>query len=305
MLTEEKMRFRSLYFIVLALSIFYSTGCSRPVAEVNGKKIDRATFDLHFREKAQELALQNITIDKEKLKQAVLQELIGEKLILEEAAVRGIKVSDEEVSKEVDAIKRSIGEEQFNKELKARELTLDAFRKRTREKLIMKQFIENLAGEDSVSENEIREFYVNSQKSFIKPPLVFMSMIEFDTEAAARAAAEDMKKNKIDFDVMAKKISSERKTAVMDYGWVSPDFFSPSLANAINNIRDGNYGGPYKGQKGYYLIKVKEREREGIAKYEEVRDNIRNALLLQKRQAAVALWITQKKEASKIEVFLK
>jgi foldase protein PrsA len=305
MLTEAKMRFRSLYFIVLALSLFYSTGCSRPVAEVNGKKIDRATFDLHFREKAQELALQNITIDKEKLKQAVLQELIGEKLILEEAAVRGIKVSDEEVSKEVDAIKRSVGEEQFNKELKARELTLDAFRKRTREKLIMKQFIENLAGEDSVSENEIREFYVNSQKSFIKPPRVFMSMIEFDTEVAARAAAEDMKKNKIDFDVMAKKISSERKTAVMDYGWVSPDFFSPSLANAINNIQDGNYGGPYKGQKGYYLIKVKEREREGIAKYEEVRDNIRNALLSQKRQAAVALWITQKKKASKIEVFLK
>ncbi len=305
MLTEEKMRFRLLYFVVFVISIFYITGCSRPVAEVNGKKIDRSALDLHFREKAQELALQNIPVDKEKLKQAVLQELIGEKLILDEAASRGIKISDEEVSKEIDAIKMSVGEEQFNKTLKLKELTLDAFRNRTREKMIMNKFIENLVGDDSVSEDEIREFYMNSQKAFIRPSRVFMSMIEFDTEAAARTAAADMKINKIDFDVMAKKISSERKTAVMDYGWVSPDFFSPSLANAINNIKEGNYGGPYKGQKGYYLIKVKEREREGIAKYEEVRDNIRNALLSQKRQAAVALWITEKKKASKIEVFLK
>ena len=305
MLTEGNMRFRILYFIVLALSILYSTGCSRPVAEVNGKKIDRATLDLHFREKVQELALQNISIDKEKLKQAVLQELIDEKLILDEAAAQGIKVSDEEVSKEINLIKMSVGEEQFNKTLRVKELTPEAFRSRTREKMLIKKFIEYLVGEDSVSEAEIREYYVNSQTSFIKPPRVFMSMIEFDTEIAARAAAEDMKKNKIDFDVMAKMISSERKTAVMDYGWVSPDFFSPSLANAINTIQDGNYGGPYKGQKGYYLIKVKEREREGIAQYEEVRDNIRNALLSQKRQAAIALWITQKKKASKIEVFLK
>jgi parvulin-like peptidyl-prolyl isomerase len=177
---------------------------------------------------------------------------------LDEAAAQGIKVSDEEVSKEIDAIKMSVGE-QFNKTLKVKELTLDAFRNRTREKMIMKTFIENLVGEDSVNEDEIREFYVDSQKSFIKPPRVFMSMIEFDTEAEALAAAEDMWKNKMDFDVMAKKISSKRKTAVMDYGWVSPDFFSPSLANAINNIKDGNYGGPYKAKR---LLPDKGKERE-------------------------------------------
>ena len=143
-------------------------------------------------------------------------------------------------------------------------------------------------------------FYGNSYTSAVGS-VDFSAMRKYRVKLLQDA----MKKNKIDFDVMAKMISSERKTAVMDYGWVSPDFFSPSLAHAINTIQDGNYGGPYKGQKGYYLIKVKEREREGIAQYEEVRDNIRNALLSQKRQAAIALWITQKKKASKIEVFLK
>ncbi|MDH4233188.1 MAG: SurA N-terminal domain-containing protein [Nitrospirota bacterium] len=299
------MNFRILYFIAVVICISCSAGCSRPVAEVNGEKIDKAVLDLHFREKVQELAQQNISIDKAKLKKAVLQELIGEKLILKEAAARGIRVSAEEVTKEIDAIRKSVGDKQFNKALREKKLSLDAFKDRTREKMTMKAFIESLVGEDAVSEEEIRDFYGNSRKTFIKPSRVFMSMIEFDTEDAARAVADNMKKNKIEFDDMAKKISNERKTAVMEYGWVSPDFFSPLLANAINNIEDGAYGGPYKGQKGYYLIKVKERQRESIAKYEEVKDDIRKALVSQKRQAAVAHWIAQKKKASKIEVFPK
>lgn len=299
------MRFMILWAILLAAGFLISTGCSKPVATVNGKKIDKATLDLHLKEKVQDHKLRNVTIEKEKLREAVLQELIGEKLMLDEAAAQGIKVSDEEINKEIDAIKKNIGDEQFTKALKEKEITLDAFKKRTREKMLLAKFVENLAKEDSVSEEEMSAYYKDSQKPFMKPSRVFMKMMEFASEAEAMATAEDMKKNIIDFDDMAKKLADENKASVTDYGWVTPDFFSHSMADAIKNLKVGRHGGPYKGQKSYFLIKVKEKEDEGIAKFDEVKDNIRNILLAQKRQAAVAHWIELKKKTSKIEIHLK
>lgn len=299
------MRFRFLCSMLLTAGMLISTGCSKPVATVNGKKIDKATLDLHVKEKVQEHKMQNVTIDNDKLKGAVLQELIGEKLMLDEAAARGIKVSDEEVNKEFAVIKKNVGAEQFIKALKEKGMTQDSFKKRTQEKMILTKLVESFVKDDSVSEDEMRDYYKNSQKPFIKPSRVFMKMMEFTTEAEAKAAAEDMRKNKIDFDDMGNKLSVEKKANVTDYGWVTPDFFSSPLSLAIKNIKTGQYGGPYKGQKSYFLVKVKEKENEGIAKFDEVKDNIKNMLLAQKRQAAVSDWIEQKKKTSKIEIHLK
>jgi parvulin-like peptidyl-prolyl isomerase len=72
------------------------------------------------------------------------------------------------------------------------------------------------------------------------------------------------------------------------------------MAAAIKALKDGQYGGPYKGQKSFYLVRVKEREPEGIAKYEEVKDMIRNMLLQQKRTEAYLKWLEQKRTTSKI-----
>jgi foldase protein PrsA len=299
------MRLKMLGAILLTAGILISAGCSKPVATVNGKKIDQATLDLHLREKVQDHKMQNVKIEKDKLKESVLQELIGERLMLDEAAAQGMKVSDEEVNKQIDGIRKNIGDEQFNKALKEKGITLDAFKQRTREKLLLTKFITNLVNADAVTDDEIRDYYKNSQKPFMKPLRVNMRMMEFETETEAKAVAEDMKKNKIDFDDMTKKLSDKSKATATDYGWVSPDFFSPSLANSIKNIKAGQYGGPYKGQKSYFLVKVKERENESIAPFDEVKDNIRNILLAQKRQEAVAHWIEQKKKSSKIVINLK
>lgn len=299
------MKIRIAGLILLAAGILISAGCSKPVATVNGKKIEKATLDLHLNEKVQEHKLQNVTIEKDRLRESVLQELIGERLMLDEAAIQGIKVSDEDVSKQIDTIKKNNGDEQFNKALQKKGITPDAFKKRTMEKMLLAKFVESLAKEDSVSEGEVRAYYKDSQKPFLKPSRVFMRMMEFASEAEAKATVEVMKKNKIDFDDMAKQLNEKSKNTATDYGWVSPDFFSTSMANAIKNLKAGRHGGPYKGQKSFFLIKVKEKEDEGIAKFDEVKDNIRNMLLSQKRQAAVAHWIEQKKKASKIEIYLK
>jgi len=285
---------------LLVAGVFLISACSKPAATVNGKKITKETLQMHLKERVAEHKGQNVTIDDKKLRESVLQELISERISLDEAAARGITASDADADKEIDAIKQRFGDDMFQKSLKEKGLTLDTFRQRVKEKIVLGRFVETFAKESDVTEAEVSDRYKNSPKPFIKPARVNMKIVEFQSEEAARSAAEDLKKANADFDQYADQLGKDNKANVTDYGWVSPEFFSPSMAAAIKALKDGQYGGPYKGQKSFYLVRVKEREPEGIAKYEEVKDMIRNMLLQQKRTEAYLKWLEQKRTASKI-----
>jgi foldase protein PrsA len=254
---------------------------------------------MHLKERAEEHKRQNIVIDDKKLRESVLQELISERLALDEAAARGIIASDEDVNKEIDAIKQRFGEETFQKSLKEKGFTVDAFRQRIGERIVLGRFVETFAQGD-VTDAEISDYYKNSPRPFLKPARVNMKIVEFQTEEAAVAAAGDLKKGNMDFDQYADKLAGDKKANVTDYGWVSPEFLSPSMAASIKALKEGQYGGPYKGQKSFYLVRVKERKPEGIAAFDEVKDMIRNQLLQQKRMEAYSKWLEQKRSSSKI-----
>ena len=286
--------------MLLVGGLFLFSACSKPAATVNGKKISKETLEMHLKERVAEHKGQNITIDDKKLRESVLQELISERISLDEAAARGITASDADADKEINAIKQRFGDETFQKSLKEKGLTLDAFRRRVKEKIVLGRFVETFAKEGDVTEMEISDRYKNSPKPFLKPARVNMKIVEFQSEEAARSAEEDLKKANADFDRYADQLGKDNKANVTDYGWVSPEFFSPSMAASIKALKEGQYGGPYKGQKSFYLVRVKGREPEGIAKYDEVKDMIRNMLLQQKRMDAYLKWLEQKRSTSKI-----
>jgi foldase protein PrsA len=289
--------------VFMIAGILLVSACSKPAATVNGKKISKETLEMHLKERVEEHKRQNITIDSKKLRESVIQELVSERIALDEAAARGITASDADVNREIDAIKQRFGEETFQKSLKEKGMTVDSFRQRIKEKIVLVRFIDTFA-ENDITEKEIADYYKSSPKPFIKPARVNMKIVEFQSEDAAIATAEDLKKTKTDFDQYADKLSKENRANVTDYGWVSPEFFSPTMAGAIKSLKDGQHGGPYKGQKGFFLVRVKERQPESISSYDEVKDMIRNQLLQQKRTEAYMKWLGQKRSASKIDINL-
>lgn len=289
--------------IFMMMGIFMISACSKPAATVNGKKISKETLQMHLKERAEDHKRQNIAIDERKLRESVLQELISERLALDEAAARGITASDADVNKEIDAIKQRFGDENFQKSLKEKGMTVDSFRQRVREKIVLGRFIETF-GKGEVTDAEISDYYKNSPRPFLKPARVNMKIVEIQSEEAALAAADELKKGKMDFDQYAEKLSKENKANVTDYGWVSPEFFSPAMAASIKSLKEGQYGGPYKGQKSFYLVRVKERQPEGIAAFGEVKDMIRNQLVQQKRMEEYSKWLEQKRGSSMISINL-
>ena len=295
------MRGKAVAGAVVIFCTLCMCACSRPAATVNGKKISRETLELHMKERVEEHKVQQVTIDGKKLREAIIQELVSERITLDAAADKGITASDADADKEIEAIRQRVGDESFQKQLKEKGMTVDSFRQRIKEKMILTTFIEGFVRESDLTEQEMRDYYRNSAKPFLKPARVNMMVVEFQTEDAARAAAEDLKKG-VDFDAYAKKLSEDKKAVVSDYGWVSPDFFSADMAASVKGLRDGQHGGPYQGQKGFYLVRVKERQTEGIATYDESKLMIRNILLQQRRTVAYMQWLEQQRRTAKIVI---
>lgn len=279
-------------------------GCSQPVAMVNGRPVDNKTYELLVKERAKKAGHQLTAPDLKKLKEGVIDSLITEALMLEEAARQGIAVTDEEAAKEVEEIRKSMGDATLTKTLKDKGMSPDMFRKRTKEKMLISRVTESLLSREKVSDEEVRRSYTDSPRPFLKPVKVLMNMIELGTEEAAAAIMSDMRAKKADFDEVAKRLAGEQKANVSGYGWVNPEVFSPGLSLAVRNLKNGQYGGPYKGKDKYYLVKVMDREKESIASFDEMKDSIRSTLLEEKRQMAFAHWVEQKRSQAKIEVHL-
>ncbi len=280
-------------------------GCSKPAATVDGKGISKEKIDLHMKDRLREHKLQNASVEEKKMKEAILQELIGEQLALNEAAVKGISVADSEADKELEQLRKKMGEEQYQKALKDKGLTPETYRSRLRERMTLARFMESFAKPDDISEQELLDVYKNSPKPFLKPAQVNMKIVEFQSEDAVTAAASEIKNSKADFDEYANKLGTENKASVTDYGWVSPDFFSPAMASSIKMLKEGQQGGPYKGKVGFYLVRVKSIRNESVAPFDEVKESIRAQLLQQRRGEAYMQWQEQKRKTAKIVINLK
>ncbi len=113
-----------------------------------------------------------------------------------------------------------------------------------------------------------------------------------------------MKDEGLDFDAMGEKLKAENRAVVSDYGWARPDFFKGAIADALKELKEGEYGGPYKGKDGFYLLRVKQREPESVLPYEEAKDQIKALLISQKRQAMMAHYIEEKRKKSDIKKFI-
>lgn len=113
-------------------------------------------------------------LDRELEKQAgqqILDNLVGESLILQEAKRQGVKISQAEVNAKVEEVRGQLKEQGNDLEalLEAQGQTLKSFEKQVKNQLI----IEELVGKDiTVTEEEI-ESYFNENQDFFEEGVVF------------------------------------------------------------------------------------------------------------------------------------
>jgi foldase protein PrsA len=172
--------------------------------------------------------------------------------------------------------------------------------------LIMGKFVDSLSRDITVSDKEIEDYYDKNLQAFTTPEQLRLSIIKVDNIDEAKKIKKEIEKG-ADFEEMANKYPAGHGEpgVVGETNWVTLDTFPPDMVKEIKRIRAGTFGGPIKGREGYYIIKVQEKIEKKVQPFDEVKENIRNILIKQKRGERFQSWLQDARGKAKTEILQK
>jgi|GEM_PF-358542 len=286
-----------------------------PIAKVNGTPIDATLFykELDKRTQGGKRAIPEDRLAR--IKQDLLERLIDEELIRQEAERLGIVVTKEESEAEFAKFRgRFKTEEQFQNYLKYGKTTVEEIRKRLDSTLALNKLLEKL-GKLSITEEELRKAYESGIRAYTEPEQVHAMHIlikvaenapQNEVEAARKKALDILAKLKkgADFQELAKQYSDDpgSKDKGGDLGFFRRNMMTPKFEEAAFALKPGEITKePVRTPYGFHIIKVVERKEERVKPFEEVRAQIHDSLRNRQMYKARSELIKQLREKATIE----
>ena len=147
-----------------------------------------------------------------------------------------------------------------------------------------------------VSDDEAKKFYDENTDKFDAGEVFNASHILVDSEKKAAEIGADIASGKITFEDAAKKYSScpsgKEGGELGDFGHGQ---MVPEFENACAAMEVGTVSAPVQTQFGWHLIRLNKKEAGGTIAFADAKNEIKDALLAEKQQAAYQSRINQLK----------
>lgn len=216
---------------------------------------------------------QRIKIETFEDKKRLLEELISQQLLVQDAKLRGLDRKKEFI----DAIE----------EIKRGQLTAE---------------MQNLLTEDvKVESKEIEDVYNQYRESFREPAQWHIREIVVSTMDQANQVLIGALQG-TDFASLATQYSKSASASKGgDLGFISQVKF-PQLEAALSSLEPGQVSSVIKGPDGFYIVKLVEKKGGKEKSLSEVWDDIKGLLTIQKRLIKIQDYIVKLKQNAKIEI---
>ena len=218
---------------------------SRIVAVVNGdmitsRELEKACAPEFFGQKI------NPVKDVEKadaVRKAVLQQMVDEKILLQQAEKDNVTVSDEEVNNALEQIIKdsNVGRDTFMKQLAQEGLDEATFRRNLHNQLVSQRLMaRNVLSKVVVTEDEINEFYRKNMAGFATGR-ARVAMIVYPVDADAEKWASDIRNGRVSFAEAARAVSvGPNPSGGGDMGFVALSDMAPALLEQVSHMNKGD-----------------------------------------------------------------
>lgn len=245
-------------------------------ATVNGQPIPLDEYDREMaRFMAGRAALNLEVADESSFRQQVLEMMIDNELLVQEAERRGITVSDEEVEAEIQDAIDEVGQEYFDSYLEANAYTMDEYRDLVRTETLGQRLMEAVLADMPTTAEHVHARHI----------LV-------TSESEAEALLERIQAGE-DFAELAKEHSIDTTTRDRggDLDWFPRGgLLVPEVEEAAFSLQPGEVSGVVASDWGYHIVQTLEfdpaREITSPETLDTVRRNMREQWLAQLRNAA-------------------
>jgi len=159
-----------------------------------------------------------------------------------------------------------------------------------------------LEAEIKLTDDELKKVYEQYKDKFKTGEQIRASHILVKDEKTAQDVEAQLKKG-ASFADLAKKYSTDSTAAKGgDLGWFDRGKMVPEFDKAAFALKDGETSGIVKSNFGYHIIKVIGRRPAGYAPFDEVKEQIKAAILPSKQQEVFQKVKTDLKKDAKIEI---
>lgn len=210
-------------------------------------------------------------------------------MVMEQVFVENYEVSDEEVDKKYDEIKKQIGD-QFDAILEQQGLSEASFKESLRAQLAMEKAVKK-----TVTEEDIKALH---------KPEIKASHILVKDEETAKKVQDELAQGK-PFEEVAKQYSEDPGSAEKggDLGYFGPGKMAPEFEEAAYSLKKDEVSEPVKTKYGYHIIKVTDIKE--LKPYEEVKGDLEKQAIAAKYQDAEFMNDLIEKEMKKADVKVK
>lgn len=324
---------------LLAVALVAGAACKKQAppgpdvwAVVNGTEIKRDEVEKLYRS---QLAIDQPPPPHEQalsMKLAILDELINNEIMLERARKLGMEATDGEVEDKFIEMKAPYTEDEFQRQLKERDLTVDDLKRDLRRQLtVQKVFNREVFSKVSVTDQEIAEFYEQNRDQFnVREPQYRIAQIvitprpdpglrnrkgdDAATDAEARRKAASLLQQLqagADFSQLAMDYSEDPTTASTggDLGYIPDSSLNntdPAIKRMITGMRPGEVSNVVSMGGTYRIFKMIAKEPAGLRQLDDVRTKefIRETLRNRKEQLLRAAFLTVAREEARVTNYL-
>ena len=244
-----------------------------------------------------------------KLEAKALDQAIGAKLLLDQAARLDIPVTEKDIDAEVARVVQQVGgEENYKKALAAQGISEADFRKElekgARVNMLVNQACAHVA---DPTEDEVTAFYEAHKAEYVEPHQVLCQhiLVKGSNDAALdkiKEIRERIVNDKADFAEEAKKHSDCPSGAQGgSLGWFGRGMMVPEFDKAAFEMKKGEVSGVVTTEFGYHIIYKADERGGGQQTIVDVHDQIKDLLRHEARGKAMDAYVAELREKATIE----
>jgi len=235
-------------------------------------------------------------------RQAIMGQLIEEKLILSEAKKQNIEIEEKEINAKVDdARKRFPSILMFEQALAAQRISLKELRLKYKEQLMTRKIIDQKVGARIIiTPSDIAQYYANNMDKFSQADELKVSNILIKPKDNVAAQKTMDLVNEIDKRLKAggdfaelAKVYSEGPGAKEGglMGYVKQGDLLPEIEKVVFAMKQGEISGMIQTSLGYHFFKVDERKEARSLSLAEARRSIEEVLWQERIKEKSKGWI--------------
>jgi parvulin-like peptidyl-prolyl isomerase len=294
----------------------------RVVAVVNEEIITLSEVEKWIASQKEEIMAED-RLEKQEQVQAlcrkVLDRLIEEKLIDQEAKKSGVKISSKEVEATVEEVKRqnAITQEGLEKALAAEGLTLETYKKQIEKNLQRQRLIHwSVKVEEKAGEKEFKEFYQGNISRYrtnetYRPAMILFAIpkgaspdVVREIRKKCQSVLEKLRKGD-DFGEMALLYSEDGSNKARgDLGYFRKGELLPVFEREALRLKVGEVSGIIRTEFGFHIIKLLDRRGADPLPFEEVSERVKADYYNAEMEKAFRQFLDKLKEKAVIEIKL-